>query len=104
MTNIEVIKSRVAQPIPSITLENALINQELNPSDQYDTRNNKSIDIALIDCLFYLCTNPQSVKELDYSITQHTIDDWLKLISFLCSKHNLPDPTIKNKVRNGNAW
>lgn len=104
MTNLEVLQSRIGQSLPINTLESNLISQGLNPTENYDPKNNKTIDLALIDCIAFIMTLPQSVKELDYQLTQQSIDGLMTLISYICSKWDIDNPTIKNKVKSPSVW
>lgn len=93
-TTREVLQSKIGQSVPQATLDTALAERGLNPADEYvpsDETQRKAMDLSHADILLYVCTLPQSVKELDYQLTQHDIDGLLRLRTGLLAKWDEPD-------------
>lgn len=96
MTNREVLKAEMAQRVPEANIDINLLKAGLNPNDQYDpTRedNRKGIDLAQAGLLFWMCTSAKSIKELDMQITQHDVDEMLKLRGVLLARWGVRDET-----------
>lgn len=95
MTNREALQAQIAQSVPQATIELKLAEQGLNPADDYiptDEANRKGIDLALAGIILYICLSPESVKELDYQLTQRDIEGLMRLRGTLLSKWDEPDP------------
>lgn len=94
MTNAEALQSKFSQNVPQATIDLALAERGLNPAGDYNPvieDQRKAMDLSQADVILYFCTLPQSVKELDYQLTQHDIDSWLRLRSGLLDKWDEPD-------------
>lgn len=95
MTNKEALTASVpATNLPDITLEKALLDQDVTPGDTYSKEKAESIDLATIDVLKYLLSVP-NVSEGGYSVSfdraavQKRLDD-------LNGKYNLATkPTVR---------
>ncbi|MFD1770876.1 DUF6706 family protein [Sphingobacterium suaedae] len=105
MTNREVLKAKIAQPVPEGTIDLVLIEQGVLPDNQFDPSledDRKGMDLAQAGLIFWFCTNRKSVKELDFQFTQHDIDDLLKIRRVLLNRWGVPDeldtdsPTIES--------
>lgn len=104
MTNLEAFKTILEGTFSDSQLELWLINNNLNPSDTYVKENARLLDMAKIDSILLLVSTEQSVRELDYQITNRSVEDLLALIGALYAKWGMKNPLEKNKVRNANVW
>lgn len=94
MTNREALSIKIAQPVPSDTIDLNLFEQNLQPESEYDPTseiNRKGIDLALAGLILFVCFQPKSVKELDYQITQQEAKDLLAIRSGLLKKWDVED-------------
>lgn len=94
MINREALQAQLAQKVPQNTIDFNLVRQGLVPESDYrpaEKSDVRGVDLAIAGVLLWLCTNYKSVKELDFQITQHDIDDWLRLRAGLLRKHGVAD-------------
>lgn len=69
----EVIKASLGFQIPDTTVDILIEERGLEPTatrDNSDDEQTKSIDLIKADLIDFLLTQPKSVRELDYQITQ----------------------------------
>ena len=93
-TSSEVLQSKIGQSVPQATLDTALAERGLNPAEDdvpSDENQRTAMDLSQADVILYICSLPQSVKELDYQLTQHDIDGLLRLRTGLLAKWDEPD-------------
>ncbi|MCY4781439.1 hypothetical protein ORI89_17400 [Sphingobacterium sp. UT-1RO-CII-1] len=94
MTNRGALQAKIGQRIKAASIDLVLLENGLDPATEYcptKEENRRSIELAQAELLFLLCTNPKSVKELDYQITQHEIDQLLKLRGIILAKWGVDD-------------
>lgn len=94
MTNQEALQSKINFAIKPVSVQTALMDQEIDPSGEYnpsDKDNRKAVDLALAALILVVCTSPKSIKELDFQIAQHDVDQLLLLRSVILRKHGEPD-------------
>lgn len=104
MTNLEAFKGILVGTFTDEQLKVYLINNGLNPNDTYVKENAKALDFAKIDSLLLLVSSTQSVRELDYQITERSIADLKDLIGIIYDKWGVKNPLLKNKVKGVNRW
>jgi hypothetical protein len=56
--------------------------------------------------IYTIALAPKNVKELDYQVTDHDMDDMLKLRSVILKRYNLPDELApeENTVNGASPW
>lgn len=60
--------------------------------DEYKIPDNtKPVEVALAGLILTIAMSPKSVKELDYQVTEHDMDDLLKLRLIIIKRYGLPD-------------
>lgn len=94
MTNREALSSKISQHVPQETIDLVIAERGLIPGDQYnptERENRKAMDLSLADIMLFLCTQPHSVRELDYQLTQQDVDNLLRLRGGLLAKWEEPD-------------
>lgn len=104
MTNLEAFKAILEGTFTDDQLKIWLINNSLNPDDTYVKKNARLLDMAKIDSILLLISTEQSVRELDYLVTNRSVADLLDLIGALYAKWGMKNPLEKNKVRSANVW
>lgn len=104
MTNLEVLKGSVSGGFTDLQLNTYLVKVGLEPTDVYVTENQKKIDLATIETIIYLMGTSQSVRELDYQITQRSFADLMGLLNMLYLKWGIPNPYLQNKVTGKAIW
>ena len=72
-------------------------------SDTYTTENRKEIDLAFAGLILFIATQPKSIRELDWQITNHDVSDLLKIRSGLLAKWGISDGS-QPKVRAYHGW
>ncbi|MBE8712541.1 DUF6706 family protein [Sphingobacterium hungaricum] len=94
MTNRKALLSKVNFPVKPDTVTTVLLEQNINPEEEYTPQNEESrkgIDLALAALIFVVALSPESVKELDFQLTQRSIDGLLKLRRAILKKWGMPD-------------
>lgn len=94
MTNREALQAKIGQRVKAASIDLVLLENGLNPLEEYSPtieNNRKSLELAQAELLFLLCTSPDSVKELDFHLTQRDIDKLLKLRSILLKRWGVDD-------------
>lgn len=104
MTNLEAFKGILVGTFTDEQLKVYLINNGLDPNATYEKENAKALDFAKIDSLLLLVGVSQSVRELDYQITERSIADLKDLIGIIYDKWGVKNPLLKNKVKGVNRW
>lgn len=104
MTNLEALKaqSAIAGKVPVQVLTFQLFNKGLAADDDYKLEDARKLELAYADTLLYVSTQPASIKELDWGITNIDVSDLIKLRSGILSKWGVADefsskPTIKGR-------
>lgn len=100
MTIREVLVSKLGVKVPDSTVESVLIERELDGDVEFDVSKQKSVDLATADLLLFVITQPKSVRELDYLLTQQDADALLKLRKMLLAKWGEEDPDIEGSFQN----
>lgn len=104
MTNLEGLKGSILVSLPDSNFIASLAKVGLNPTDEYETKNAKLLDMAQIELIGSMFTMAQSVRELDYQITNASFDALKALRLILLGKWGLPDPLLLNKVKGISVW
>lgn len=104
MTNLEAFKGILEGAFTDAQLTIFLVNNGLNPTDEYVKENKKFLILAKIDSLLLLVNSTQSVRELDYQITERSTKDLLDLIGALYSEIGVKNKLIANKIRGRKVW
>lgn len=104
MTNLEAFKGILVGTFTDEQLKVYLINNGLDPNATYVKENAKALDFAKIDSLLLLVGVSQSVRELDYQVTERSIADLKDLIGIIYDKWGVKNPLLKNKVKGVNRW
>lgn len=104
MTNLEVLKGSVSGNFTDEQLSVLLVKVGLEPNEIYTSENQKAIDLATIETIIFLMGTSQSVRELDYQVTQRSYSDLLALINTLYAKWGLKNPYLRNKVNAPKVW
>lgn len=109
MTNLEALRlqSTIIKSIPDDVLEFQLSSNDLTGSGTYEKDNLKSIELSFAGLLLFVATQPQSVKELDYQITNVSAGDLLAIRSGILRKYGIPDnmsPFRDNITNATNLW
>lgn len=104
MTNLEVLKGSVSGNFTDEQLSVLLVKVGLEPNEIYTSENQKAIDLATIETIIFLMGTSQSVRELDYQVTQRSYSDLLGLINTLYAKWGLKNPYLRNKVTSPKVW
>ena|SRR5690606_28269696 len=63
----------------------------LNPDETYTTDDRKNLDIALAGLFLFIATQPVSIKELDWGITNISVSDLMHLRRGLLRKWGIDD-------------
>jgi len=107
MTNLKALQAELNRPMPSITLELALLKAGLDADSVYAVPDNiKPVEIALAGLILTIAMSPKSVKELDYQVTEHDMDDLLKLRLIIIKRYGLVDELAEkeNTVTGRSPW
>ena len=107
MTNLQAIQAKLNRPMPPLTLELALMERGLEGEGVYTIPDNiKLVEIALAGLIFTIAMSPKSVKELDYQVTEHDMDDLLKLRLIIINRYGLVDELAEkeNTVTGRSPW
>lgn len=104
MTNLEAFKGILVGTFTDEQLKVYLINNGLGPNETYVKENAKALDFAKIDSLLLLVGVSQSVRELDYQITERSVADLKDLIGIIYDKWRVKNPLLKNKVKGVSRW
>lgn len=104
MTNLEVLKGSISASFTDNQLSVLLVKIGLEPTQIYTIENQKKIDLATIEAIIYLMSTSQSVRELDYQVTQRTFDELQGLINVLYAKWGLKNPYLRNNVNGKPIW
>ena len=104
MTKLEALKSTINFPLPDAMYDKVLIDQAINPTDEYTSANIKEIDLAALGLLFALLTSPD-IKEGDFSRTLPDRPQLLAYYSAICTKHGVVNPLVtKPTVKAVSVW
>lgn len=90
----EVIKGMMGYNFPDGTLDVLLTENGLNPADvrtPSDKAQTKLMDLTRASLIDFLITQPKSVRELDYQITQQDADALLAIRRRILANHGVID-------------
>lgn len=104
MTNIEVLQGSLIGSFTDVQLNAVLVKQGLDPSAEYKAENERKIDFATASLLFTLSTMAESVKELDYAITNRSSTDLLAMIKAIYAKWGVRNPYANDKIKGSRPW
>lgn len=108
MTNLQALQAELNRSLPALTIELALLKVGLEGSAQYVVPDNiKPVEKALAGLIYTIALAPKSVKELDYQVTEHDMNDLLKLRSIILVRYGLPDelaPKVDNIITGASPW
>jgi hypothetical protein len=107
MTNLQALQAELNRPLPAMALELALLKAGLDASETYLIPDNiKPVEIALAGLVFSIALAPKSVKELDYQVTEHDMNDLLKLRSIILVRYGLPDELApqEDTINGASPW
>lgn len=104
MTNLEVFRGSISGSFTDEQLSALLVKVGLEPTAIYTIENQKQIDLATIETIIFLMGTSQSVRELDYQITQRSFADLRGLLDILYAKWGMENPYLRNKVKGMNVW
>lgn len=104
MTNLEVLKGSISASFTDEKLSALLVKVGLEPTEIYTIENQKQIDLATIESIIFLMGTSESVRELDYQVTQRSFNDLMGLLNILYAKWGLKNPYIANRVKGVSVW
>lgn len=104
MTNLEAFKEILIGTFTENQMRIFLINSGINPEDEYIKSNEKALKLAKIDSLMLLINATQSVRELDYQITERSASDLRDIIGMIYADLGMKNPLEKNKIRGRKVW
>ena len=104
MTNLEVLKGSISGGFTNEQLSTYLVKVGLEPTEIYTTDNQKAIDLATIETIIFLMGTSQSVRELDYQVTQRSFADLMGLLNLLYMKWGIQNPYLRNNVTGKAIW
>ena len=107
MTNLKALQAKLNRNLPEIALELALQENGLVATAAYNAVTDiKPVEVSLAGLILAIAMSPKSVKELDYQVTQHDMDDLLKLRSIILIRYGLPDELAEkeNTVTGRSPW
>lgn len=104
MTNLEVLKGSISASFTDEQLSALLVKVGLEPTENYTIENQKQIDLATIESIIILMGTSESVRELDYQVTQRSFNDLMGLLNVLYAKWGLKNPYIANRVKGVSVW
>lgn len=88
----EVVKLMMGYNIPDATLDVAFTENGLSPGDERtpsDKAQTKSMDLTRASLIDFLITQPKSIRELDYQITQQDADALLAVRRRILANHGI---------------
>jgi len=107
MTNLKALQAKLNRDLPEIALELALQENGLVATTEYNPVTDiKPVEVALAGLILAIAMSPKSVKELDYQVTQHDMDDLLKLRLIIINRYGLVDELAEkeNTVTGRSPW
>lgn len=107
MTNLQALQGKINRPLPALTLELALLEANLDSTADYVVPDNvMPVEIAIAGLIYTIALAPKSVKELDYQVTEHDMNDLLKLRSIILIRYGLPDELAEkeNTITGASPW
>jgi hypothetical protein len=107
MTNLQALQAKLNRNLPVMTLELALLENGLEAANEYHPKDNiQAVEVSLAGLILAIAMSPKSVKELDYQVTQHDMDDLLKLRLIIINRYGLPDELAEkeNTVTGRSPW
>jgi hypothetical protein len=107
MTNLQALQAKLNRKLPEVTLELALLENGLNKDVLYTIPDNiKPVEVALAGLIYTIAVSPKSVKELDYQVTEHDMEDLLKLRLVIINRYGLVDELAEkeNTVTGRSPW
>jgi len=95
MTNREALLGGMNDiPVKDISVSKVLLDQGINPDTEYqpnDNENRRGVDLALAALILVISLSNKSIKQLDFQITQHDIDQLLILRNGILRKWDVDD-------------
>lgn len=95
MTNREALLSGINDiPVKDISVTKVLLDQDIDPEGEYEPKsidNKRAVDLALAALILVISLSNKSIKELDFQITQHDINQLLILRNGILRKWNVED-------------
>lgn len=95
MTNRDALLSGVNDiPVKDISVTKVMLDQDLDPDGEYqpqDIDNKRAVDLALAALILVISLSNKSIKELDFQITQHDIEQLLILRNGILRKWGIED-------------
>lgn len=103
MTNREAVKGMIGFPIPDSVLDAraGLVGIDLNI--EYNPRDSKIIARFSANLLLYVAQSPESIREIDWQITNRSVDDLMKLRKYILADNGIVDTLLQPKI-NSKAW
>jgi len=107
MNNLKALQAKLNRNLPEIALELALQENGLTTIAEYNPVTDiKPVEVALAGLILTIAMSPKSVKELDYQVTEHDMDDLLKLRLIIIKRYGLVDELAEkeNTVTGRSPW
>lgn len=107
ITNLQALQAKLQRKFPELPLELALLEANLEKDGTYVIPDNiKPVEIALAGLIYTIAISPKSVKELDYQVTEHDMEDLLKARRIILIRYGLPDELAEkeNTVTGRSPW
>lgn len=104
MTNREAVKGIIGFPIPDTVLDTRAELVGIALDDTYDIKFKKKIVAFSASLLLYIAQTPASIREIDWQITNRSIDDLLKLRKAILAEHGIPDTVLSPKINSKPWW
>lgn len=107
MTNLQALQAKLNRSLPALTLELALLEGGLDSATEYVVPDNvMPVEIAIAGLIYTIALAPKIVKELDYQVTEHDMNDLLKLRSIILIRYGLPDELAEKEstVTGASPW
>lgn len=103
MTNREAVLSIIGFDIPGDVLVKRaeLIGFDLNAI--YDPKKVKVVARFAVSLLSYAMQNVQSESEIDWSVTNRSVDEMIKIRSLILAEYGIPDSFSNPKIK-ARSW
>lgn len=105
MTNKEALQAQSSfiKNISDGILDFHLNEFNLVGSEVYTAESRKNLDQAFAGLILFISTQPKSIRELDWQITNQDVADLLKIRRALLAKWDIPDGE-QPKIRAYHGW
>ncbi len=104
MTNKEAVKAFIGFNIPDEVIEAQAQLIGLDLTAEYDKKDRKKIVYFTANLLLYVAQTPQTIREIDWSITNRSVEEIMSIRKYLLASNGIKDTLLQPKISSKPWW